>query len=38
VNDEKVREKAMELIATEDDEEYRKKYASVWNVKRNSTV
>jgi hypothetical protein len=30
VKDEKVREKALELIETEEDLKYRKKYASVW--------
>jgi len=30
VNDEKVREKALELIETEEDLKYRKKYADVW--------
>jgi hypothetical protein len=32
VKDEKVREKALELIETEDDIKYRKKYASLWRV------
>ena len=30
VKDEKIREKALELIETEDDLKYRKKYASLW--------
>jgi len=30
VKDEKIREKALELIGTEKDLKYRKKYASVW--------
>jgi hypothetical protein len=30
VKDEKVREKAMELIETEGDSKYRKKYAALW--------
>ena len=30
VNDEKIREKALELIETEEDLKYRKKYASLW--------
>ncbi len=33
VKDEKIREKAMELIETEDDDKYRKKYATVWKIK-----
>jgi hypothetical protein len=33
VKDEKIREKAMELIETEDDDRYRKKYATVWKIK-----
>ncbi|WZO98542.1 hypothetical protein EP7_000122 [Isosphaeraceae bacterium EP7] len=33
VKDETIREKALELIATEDDPKYRKKYASVWKIK-----
>lgn len=33
VQDEQIREKALALIATEPDEKYRKKYASVWKVK-----
>ena len=33
IKDEKVREKALELIDTEDDLKYRKKYASVWKSK-----
>jgi hypothetical protein len=32
VKDEKIREKALELIETEDDLKYRKKYASLWKV------
>ncbi len=30
--DEKVREKALELIETEEDLKYRKKYSSLWKV------
>ena len=33
VKDEKIREKALELIETEEDFKYRKKYASVWRSK-----
>ncbi len=33
VKDEKIREKAMELIETEADLKYRKKYASLWRVR-----
>ena len=33
VHDEKVREKALELIETEPDLKYRKKYASLWRVR-----
>ena len=33
VKDETIREKALELIATEADLKYRKKYASVWKSK-----
>ncbi len=33
VKDEKIREKAMELIETEEDLKYRKKYASLWRVR-----
>jgi hypothetical protein len=33
VKDETIREKALELIATEDDPKYRKKYAGVWKIK-----
>ena len=33
VKDETVREKALELIETEDDLKYRKKYASLWRVR-----
>jgi len=32
VKDEKIREKAVELIETEEDLKYRKKYASLWRV------
>jgi hypothetical protein len=32
-NDEAIRAKALELIETEEDPKYRKKYASVWRVK-----
>jgi len=32
VKDEKIREKAMELIKTEEDLKYRKKYASLWRA------
>jgi hypothetical protein len=32
VQDERVRAKALELIATEEDLKYRKKYASLWKV------
>ena len=32
IKDEKVREKALELIETEDDIKYRKKYARLWRV------
>jgi hypothetical protein len=31
--DEKIRERALELIETEDDLKYRKKYAGVWRAK-----
>jgi hypothetical protein len=34
VNDGKIREQALALIATEQDEKYRKKYASVWKNHR----
>lgn len=37
VKDETVKEKAMELIGTEGDDKYRKKYASLWRVKRSSS-
>ena len=37
VKDETVKEKAMELIGTETDDKYCRKYASVWRVKRSST-
>jgi len=33
VKDEKIREKAMGLIETEEDLKYRKKYASLWRGK-----
>ena len=33
VKDEKVREKALELIETERDLKYRKKYAGLWKIK-----
>ncbi|MGH9550967.1 MAG: hypothetical protein ACRD3W_16415 [Terriglobales bacterium] len=33
VKDEKIRQKALELIETEEDRKYRKKYASVWKIK-----
>src|SRR4029453_7427367 len=33
VKDETLREKALELIETEEDLKYRKKYASVWRVR-----
>ena len=33
VKDEKIREKALALIETEEDTKYRKKYATVWKVK-----
>ncbi|MDB5079303.1 MAG: hypothetical protein JWP00_1227 [Chloroflexi bacterium] len=33
VMDEKIREKALELIETEDDPKYRKKYAAVWKAR-----
>ena len=33
VKDEKIREKALELIETEDDLKYRKKYETLWKVK-----
>jgi hypothetical protein len=36
VKDEKVRNKALELIETEEDTKYRKKYAGVWKVKKSS--
>ena len=36
VKDETVKEKAMQLIGTETDNKYHKKYASVWRVKRSS--
>jgi hypothetical protein len=32
VNDEKIRRKALELIETEEDLKYRKKYASLWRI------
>jgi hypothetical protein len=37
VKDEAVKEKALELIGTETDDKYRKKYASVWRAKRGSS-
>ena len=33
VRDEKIKEKALELIETEQDLKYRKKYASLWRVR-----
>jgi hypothetical protein len=33
VQDEEIREKALELIETEQDIKYRKKYARVWKVR-----
>jgi len=33
VKDETIREKALELIETEEDTKYRKKYASLWRVR-----
>jgi hypothetical protein len=36
VKDERLREKALELIETEEDLKYRKKYADVWRVKGRS--
>jgi hypothetical protein len=33
IQDERVRERALELIETEPDLKYRKKYASLWRVK-----
>jgi hypothetical protein len=33
VRDEKIEEKALELIEAEEDVKYRKKYASLWRVK-----
>jgi hypothetical protein len=33
VKDEKVKEKALEMIETEEDLKYRKKYASLWRVR-----
>jgi hypothetical protein len=33
VKDEKIKEKALELIDTEEDLKYRKKYASLWRIK-----
>jgi len=38
VQDETVREQALALIATEEDEKYRKKYASVWKVRKPGIV
>ena len=37
VKDETVKAKAMALIETESDDKYRKKYASVWRVKRGTS-
>lgn len=34
VQDERIKGKALELIETEEDLKYRKKYASVWRVRR----
>ena len=36
VADEKVKEKALELIETEEDLKYRKKYASIWRSKQSA--
>jgi len=33
VKDEKIREKALELIDTEEDLKYRKKYSTIWRIK-----
>ena len=33
IKDEKIKAKALELIALEEDNKYRKKYASVWKVR-----
>jgi len=33
VGDEKIKDKALELIDTEQDSKYRKKYASLWRVR-----
>lgn len=38
VEDETVKAKAMDLIQTETDEKYRKKYATVWRVKRSASA
>ena len=38
VKDKKIREKALELIETEEDLKYRKKYASLWKVKRSTLI
>ena len=35
VKDETVKEKAMQLIGTETDNKYRRKYASVWKIERS---
>ena len=35
VKDETVKEKAMQLIGTETDYRYRKKYAGVWKIERS---
>lgn len=37
VKDETVKEKAMELIQTETNDKYRKKYSTVWRVKKGSS-
>jgi hypothetical protein len=36
VKDEKIREQALQLIETEADLKYRKKYTSLWNVRRSA--
>ncbi len=36
VQDEPIHEQALALIATEEDEKYRKKYASVWQIKKKT--
>ena len=38
VKDEKIREKALELIETEEDLKYRKKYASLWRVRWRTLI